>query len=385
MAEGRFRPTLRRVALSWVRPPWSDVVLAGGFLAVSLAQVVVEPIASPAVSLVVAVGSTAPLAWRRVAPATAALAGTAVWTIPTPRGFLLLGFVIAVLLFFSVGAHVRRTWRVAAVTAIGTTVGVVMTLLGPEDPPVAVGAALVVVAPVFAGRLVAHQRAQNARLRDLTEELVRERAGAERAAAAEERTRIARELHDVIGHEVSVIALQADAAAAALAVAPERAAAPVAAIRAAATEALGELRRVVGLLRGPADDEDLRPQPGLADLVELVAHARDAGADVDLALRPPAVPPPPGLQLAVYRVVQEALTNATRHAPGSAVRVRVDGGADALCVEIVSRGGRPGRPPGGGHGLVGMRERVRMHGGELTAGPAGDGFAVTARLPLGRA
>nr|WP_239521895.1 histidine kinase [Geodermatophilus sabuli] len=259
-----------------------------------------------------------------------------------------------------------------------------MTLLGPEAPPTAIGSALVVAGPAAAGRLVAHQRAQTERLRTLTAELVHERAAAERAAAAEERTRIARELHDVIGHEVTVIALQADAAAAALAKAPERAAAPVAAIRSAAAETLAEMRRVVGLLRGPADDgtEDLRPQPGLADLAALADAARAAGTPVELCFRPPAGHPPQSLQVTVYRVVQEAITNAQRHAPGSSVRIRVAADGDVLCIEVSSSGGRRGGPPGGGHGLVGMRERVRLHGGRLVAEPTADGFAVSARLPL---
>jgi signal transduction histidine kinase len=239
-----------------------------------------------------------------------------------------------------------------------------------------------VAGPALAGGLVAQHRAQNARLRELTAELVRERAAAERAAAAEERTRIARELHDVIGHEITVIALQADAAAAALARAPERAGVPIDRIRAAAARTLTEMRRVVGLLRDPEDgDEQLRPQPGLADLAGLVQEARAAGTEVDLVLDPPAVAPPPSLQLTVFRIVQEALTNARRHAPGAPVRVRIDGAGTALCLEGHS-GGRPARAGGSGHGLIGMRERVRMHGGSLEAGPAPDGFLVRARLPL---
>jgi signal transduction histidine kinase len=384
MADGPARPTLPPVDPSRRRPalpPWSDVVLAGAFLAVSLAQVAVEPIAGPGTSVLVAVGSTVPLAWRRVAPSAAALAGTAVWLVPTPRGFLFLGFVMAVLLFFSVGAHTKDLRRILLVTAFGVTVGIVAVLNSPQEPAVAGGAVLAVAAPAVAGRLVAHQRTQTARLRELTAELVRERAAAERTAVAEERARIARELHDVIGHEVSVIALQADAAAAALAKAPERAAAPVATIRSAAATALTEMRRVVGLLRDDGEEER-HPQPGLADLVDLVGAARASCTDVSLDLHPPREPLPPGLQLTVYRVVQEALTNARRHAPGSAVRVRIEASRDALCLEVSSTGGRAVRSPGGGHGLIGMRERVRMHGGDLRTGPTRDGFAVVARLPL---
>jgi signal transduction histidine kinase len=373
-------PSLPRPAV----PPRGDVVLAAVFLLLSLVQVLVAPIASPAVSVLVAVVSTVPLAGRRAWPSAAALVGTAVWLIPTPGGYLLLGYVVAVLLFYSLGAHDPVRWRVVTVTAVAVLISVVGTLLGPDVWQASIGAALAVAAPTAAGVLVAEHRAQNARLRELTEQLVHERAAAERAAAAEERTRIARELHDVIGHEITVIALQADAAAAALARAPERAVVPVDRIREAAARTLTEMRRVVGLLRDPDEgDGELRPQPGLAEIPDLVQEARAGGMDVDLSLCLPAAPPPPSLQLAAFRVVQEALTNARRHAPGAAVRVRVDGDGPALDVEVHSGVGVPDRSvDGGGHGLVGMRERVRMHGGTLSAGAVPDGFLVRARLPL---
>ena len=355
-----------------------------------MAQVLVEPIAGLVTSLLVAVGSTLPLAWRRVYPASAALVMTAAWVLPTPNGFLFLGYVIAGVLFFSVGAYVPSLPRVLLVTVIGVLVGVVMTLLGPEPEPAAIGSALAVAGPVAAGRLVAHQRAQNALLRELTGRLAHERDTAERAARAEERARIARELHDVLGHEVTVIALQADAAAAALAVAPDRAAAPVAAIQASAAEALAEMRRTVGVLR--ADEEacdgettDLRPQPGLADLPSLVEQSRGAGARVELTLCPPPGPVHASVQLAAYRVVQEALTNARRHAPGAPVTVRVVADGDAVVVEVIDSGAPApsAGTTGSGFGLVGMRERVRLLGGRLDAGPVGDGgYTLTARLPI---
>ncbi|WP_346619555.1 sensor histidine kinase [Blastococcus montanus] len=378
MDPSRLRPAL---------PPWSDVVLAGAFLAVSLAQVLVEPIAGPVTSVVVAAGSTLPLAWRRTAPTAAAFAGTAIWLVPTPRGFLFLGFVVAVVLFFSVGAHARSLGRILLVTAFGATVGVAAVLSGPQDPPVAIGAVLAVTAPAAAGRLVAHVREQNARLHELTTELLRERAAAERAAIGEERSRIARELHDVIGHEVTVIALQADAAAAALAKAPERAGAPVEAIRRSAAEALAEMRRVVVMLR-TAEEQDLHPQPGLDDVPALVEQSRNAGTRVHLTLEPPARPAHASVELAAYRLVQEALTNARRHAPGAPVDVRVTGDGTAVLVEVSSRPATAVPCPresveGTGFGLVGMRERVRMLGGRLDAGPTeAGGYLLSARLPL---
>ncbi len=373
MATSQPRPAL---------PPRSDVVLAGVLCVLSLLQVAIAPIAHPVVSVLVAVGSTAPLAWRRLYPGTAALAMTAIWTVPTPDGFLLLGYVIAGLLFYSVGAHVAVPWRIVAVCGIAVVVGVVLTLLGPEHPTAAIGSVLVVIGPAAAGRLVAHQREQNRRLRELTAQLLRERALAERTAVAEERARIARELHDVLGHEVTVIALQADAAAAALAKAPERAAAPIAAIRRSAAEALTEMRRAVGLLRDD-DDGALRPQPGLADVPGLVEQHRAAGESVDLTFRPPSRPLHASVALAGYRLVQEALTNASRHAAGAPVQVCVDGDGAAVVVEVVNAAGGADPQPGSGFGLVGMRERVRVLGGELAAGPtSGGGFGLRARLPV---
>jgi signal transduction histidine kinase len=368
------------------RPPPSDVVVAAVVLVLSLAQIAVAPISTPLLSVVIAVGFALPLAWRRVHPVAGALAMTAVWLIPT-TGFLFLGYVVAALMFFSVGAYVRRLDVVVAVSTWAAAVGVVMTLLGPEPEPAAIGAALVVAGPVVAGRLVAHQRRQTALLEELTGRLVQERAMAERAAVAEERSRIARELHDVIGHEVTVIALQADAAAAALAKAPDRAAAPVEAIRRSAAEALAEMRRVVGMLRA-AEEEDLRPQPGLDDVAALVEQSRAAGARVELTLEPPARPTHASVELAAYRLVQEALTNARRHAPGAPVDVRVVGDDAAVLVEVVNRPAGAVPPPRepaerSGFGLVGMRERVRLLGGRLDAGPTdGGGYALTARLPL---
>lgn len=392
MAEARSAPTLPvvdrpdRSSRRPRRPSWTDVAVAVVFAGLSLAQVLVEPIAGPVASVVIALGSTLPLAWRHLAPVTSALAGSVVWLVPS-EGFLFLGYVVAALLFFSVGTDVAPRWRFLATTGAGTALGVVATVLGPEPWPVAFGSALAVGGPAVAGRLMAHQRAQTALLRDLTARLVQEQATAERAVLAEERTRIARELHDAVGHEVTVIALQADAAAAALVKAPDRASAPIEAIRRSAAEALAEMRRVVGMLRA-ADDDELHPQPALADVPALVEQARAAGARVDLALRPPGRPLHASVELAAYRLVQEALTNARRHAPGAPVDVRVTAAGAEVRVEVrnAPAGALPlPQPPAerSGFGLVGMRERVRVLGGHLDAGPTTDGgYALTARLPL---
>lgn len=357
------------------------MVLAAVFAAVSVLQVLEDPIAGPTASLVVAVGSTVPLVWRRRYPAAAALVGTTVWFVPTD-GYLFGGYVVAALLWFSVGNEVRSLRAVVAVTGVGVVLGVVATLLTDQPPPTAFGSALAIAGPAAAGRLVAHQRSQTARLQELTDQLVRERVTAEQVAVAEERTRIARELHDVIGHDVTVIALQADAAAAALDRAPELAAAPVAAIRQAAGNVLTEMRSVLGLLRTEAG-EQTRPQPGLDDLAALVERARSAGLDVELVHEPMPRPVPATVQLAAYRLVQETLTNAGRHAAGAPVQVRVGADGDAVVVRVVNGRGRRHVTRGAGLGLVGMRERVQVLGGELqVGGRPGGGFSVTARLPL---
>lgn len=360
-----------------------DVVLAAAFCAVSLVQVLLNPIASRPVSVLVAVGSTLPLAWRRRRPVGAALAGSAVWLIPTGDGFLYLGYVIAVLLFFSVGANVPSLRVTIGVTTVGAIFGVVATLRGPEPPPAALGSILAVAAPAAVGRLVGHQRAQAERLEDLAERLRRERAGAERAAVAEERSRIARELHDVVGHEVSVIALQADAAAAALETAPALARAPVSAIRESAGEALAEMRRVLGALREDEDEAGPRPQPGLADLPALAERARAAGTPVELVVDGAPRHAPPSVELAAYRLAQEALTNARKHAPGAPVRIEVIWDNGSVALRVADAGPGTARAPVTGYGLVGMRERVRLVGGELHTGPApGGGFEVAATLPV---
>ena len=246
-----------------------------------------------------------------------------------------------------------------------------MTLLGPEPEPAAIGAALVVIGPGRGGAAGGAPAAGRPRCcEELTGRLVQERATAERAAVAEERSRIARELHDVIGHEVTVIALQADAAAAALAKAPERAAAPVEAIRRSAAEALAEMRRVVGMLRA-AEEEDLRPQPGLdRRRRRWWSSPVPPGPGSTLTLRPPARPTHASVELAAYRLVQEALTNARRHAPGAPVDVRVVGRR--------RRGARRGReqrgradPRAAGPRVVGLRAGRHARAGPAARGTAG--------------
>ncbi|MFI2364752.1 sensor histidine kinase [Promicromonospora sp. NPDC019610] len=260
--------------------------------------------------------------------------------------------------------------------------------------------AVFVVAPWLAGR----NRRQQAELARLAAERVarleRERELVARSARAEERARIATELHDLVGHDLALIAVRAGALEVSAGLAPadrhaDRAA--VAGIRVTATEATDRLRGALGALRdGPAGDGSLLPPH--ETIAALVARAASAGLDVRLDGAPDAASGLAGsragslAEQAAHRVVQEALTNAARHAPGAAVTVRVRRDEDAVRVEVTDAGGAAagpgpgaGRDPGqGGSGLLGLAERVRLLGGTFGAGPAGDGFAVRARIPAAR-
>jgi signal transduction histidine kinase len=357
-----------------------DVVVAVCLAALSLVQVLVLlPIASPAVGVVVALGSTIPVAFRRSHPIGAALVGTVVWLIPTD-GYVWVGYVTAFLLFYSLGAHGRDPRRVAAVVGFGVAVSIVGSVIQGAVIGEYFGAISAVAGPALAGRVVR-------RLRTLTAELERERERSARAAVGEERARIARELHDVVAHGLSVIAIQADAAEATLDRDPALARRPLITIRASAREALTEMRQLLGVLRTAEEDGDgaLAPQPGLDQLPALVEGARAAGHPIDLSVHGRPRPLPASLDLSAYRILQEALTNVRKHAPRAPATVTLDWGDAALALAVRDHGAGPAprSDDNGGHGLLGMRERVRMHGGELRTGAAPDGgFAVEAVLPL---
>ena len=203
-------------------------------------------------------------------------------------------------------------------------------------------------------------------------------------AVAEERRRIAREMHDLVGHSVSVMVVQAGGARRILDRDPDRAIEAAIRIEQTGRAALAEMRRLLGLM-GPSETDQFAPQPTLAGLGGLVQRARDAGLPVGLRVDGEPRELPAGAELAAYRVVQEALTNAIKHAGRAPTEVVVRWDPEALEI-VVSDTGRGASPPaegGGGHGLVGMRERVRVYGGELTALPRPDGgFVVRARIPL---
>jgi signal transduction histidine kinase len=216
-----------------------------------------------------------------------------------------------------------------------------------------------------------------------------ERAELEQArrAVLEERARIARELHDVVAHHMSLIAVRAETAPYRLSDLPESARAEFASLSDVAREALTEMRRLLGVLRHD-EPAGLAPQPQLSDLPALVETARKAGVTVELSAPPALDQVPIGVALCAYRIVQESLSNASQHAPGAAVTVSVDHEAGAVLLRVANGPGGSGGPSasehGPGHGLTGMRERVALLGGSLSAGPAPDGgYVVCAVLPFG--
>ena len=216
-----------------------------------------------------------------------------------------------------------------------------------------------------------------------------ERAEDERArrAVLEERTRIARELHDVVAHHMSLIAVRAETAPYRLTGLPESARAEFGALSEVAREALAEMRRLLGVLRHD-QPADLAPQPNLADLPSLVDTVRRAGISVELSVPLALGQIPSGVAVCAYRIVQESLSNASQHAPGAAVTVSVGHDSGAVLLRVANGPGGPTGPAGNdhraGHGLTGMRERVALLGGSLSAGPAPDGgFVVSAVLPAG--
>jgi signal transduction histidine kinase len=232
-----------------------------------------------------------------------------------------------------------------------------------------------------AGKALRARRDRAVELEDRADRLEREQDARERQAAAEERARIARELHDIVAHRVTTIVIQADSGAVTMNE-PERAREAFETIAASGRDALTELRRLLGLLDSGDEGPAVAPQPGIARLGELVQGARDAGLAVDTHVEGDVEALPAAVDLTAYRIVQEALTNALRHA-GTPAQVRVSRAAGELVVEVRNRlADRPLNGEGAGRGVAGMRERVRVYDGELTAAAVDGEWVLRAKLPL---
>jgi signal transduction histidine kinase len=234
----------------------------------------------------------------------------------------------------------------------------------------------------FVGFILRRRTVQTAELRRRAELAEQARENEAARAVAEERARIARELHDVIAHSVSVMVVQTAGVRRLLAPELERERQALETVEKTGRQALAEMRRLLGVLRTEADRPDLHPQPGLTTIQQLVEQIRTAGLPVDLAVEGEPVELPPGVDLAAFRIVQEALTNTLEHAGPAHAWVRVRYGAGELEL-TVSNDGQTTAADADGYGLVGMKERVNLYGGTLEAGPReGGGYSVSARLPL---
>jgi signal transduction histidine kinase len=264
------------------------------------------------------------------------------------------------------------------VTAAGTAIALVIVLLG--DAPGFGAPQLMSTCVAYGAAMLIGWIAQSRRHRIAA--LESEQAEAALRAAADERLRIARELHDVVAHSLGVIAVQASVGMQVLDADPDEARHSLENISRASRSSLAEIRRLLGVVRKPEGAPAYAPAPGLVDLDRLVQEMEGAGLAVDFGVEGDTDRVPPGVGLAAYRIVQEALSNTLRHARASRATVRLNGSAQALSVEVTDDGRGPNGKRPAGYGLVGMRERVAVYGGSLDAGPvAGGGFRVAARLP----
>jgi signal transduction histidine kinase len=382
--------TLGALAADYRRPAGPVVIAAVLAVSAVLAASTSRPQLSQDAATVLALLATAPIAVIRRFPATAIgitlaasfgflLAGRLAWPPPAMAGWVIALAACPVMLS-----------RKAAIRVFVLSEAVVLLAAMPAAPSATpwdatAAEALAVIAAWGVGETLRsrrqaalYQAAAAQQLRDLSE----------RDALARERTSIARELHDVVAHHVSMIAVRAGTAPYAIGDLPESGREAFSEIAQEARTALTELRVVLGVLRDPAKVSEAAPQPRIADIKALLARVRTAGTQVTDVTTGVARDLPGSVELCAYRIVQEAVTNAGRHAAGSHVRVTIAHQPTAVLVAVSNSAPDAARPPqrdplpATGYGLVGLRERVTMLGGEITAGPDGDGFAVRAVLPV---
>jgi signal transduction histidine kinase len=388
------------------RPPLTERLGPEGWLAIDcviavlLAVVFLVGSTRPAygipiwVAYVLALVSTLPVAVRRLWPLpvlavvlAGSVAAMAIGTGKDPS-------VAVALALYLVGLRYPRRTSLAVLAGVlaATAAGMVAggAALGYREAgnlAARVAEEAVFLAAAWAiGVAVREQHAYTAGLREQAERRVQAQLAEARHAVAAERLRIAREMHDVVAHSLSLIAMQAGVGNYVAAARPEEAARTLASIEATSRAAMREMRRLVGVLRDDQAEPELAPAHGLADVGQLITGTADAGVRVQLEIRGVQRPVPPGVDLAAYRIVQEALTNVVKHAQTTESRVVVTYADDAIGLEITDDGhGAPADSvaASAGHGMAGMAERVSLFGGEFHAGPRpGQGFRVAARLPL---
>ena len=361
---------------------WSDVFLAAFLSAMAVAEGASQDSLgfSPAVLL-----CTAPLLVRRRWPVAVLLTALAGFTLAgNATGFAaLLGGVTAAVSLGLYTRHPNLAPFIVTASAIvislefGRGQTTTLPIPGAVLPFVLLGAAF------LAGREIASRQQQLNQQTERAGRLERDREEAIKAAAEAGRRHIARELHDVVAHSVGVMVVQAGAARKVLEEKPEAARESLLAVEATGHEAMAELRRLLGVLSENGSDAPLMPQPGLESLDALVSRVTDAGLPVELRIEGETQPLAPGVNVAAYRIVQEALTNALKYAGGAPTEVVVRYTPQAIELEVVDEGMVSTPADGIGRGLIGMRERVALFGGTIEAGNRADrGYAVRARLPL---
>jgi signal transduction histidine kinase len=338
----------------------------------------------PVATYLLLAASSAALLWRRTRPLVVlsiTLAAGLAWDLIRLADGPSLAILVSL---YGVGRYITDN-RTSLLTVGAAMVVVVADDLIEGEAPSVVGVSLgLVFLAWYVGRRVESRRRYLALIEERTEYLERERTAEARRAVAEERTRIARELHDLVAHRVSMITVQAGAAQTVAPSDPDRAIRSMAAVEQAGREALEELRQVLGVLRGDEESGTLAPMHGLADISDLVEETQRAGVHVSLSTDGTPDALPTRLDLASYRIIQEALTNVVKHGgPNPEAEVRISADGTTLTIEVTDRGSGMTTLPGSGQGLVGMRERATLLGGSFEAGPRPDGgFRVIARLPL---
>lgn len=364
------------------RPPGADLLVAAGLMVAALTEVwVTDTARGPrGVATVVALLSAVPLAWRRKAPLVAVAGAVAAILFPLIVQPVVETDGLAVVIAWLVAVHAinaYRPWWTAALATLAVLVSTTLVIVASPVTPGQQAGNVVWTLAIFGAAAAAGQV-----MRRLGARLNSERVAAEAAARADEQRRLARELHDVVAHGVAVMVVQAGAAQELVHVDPDHASRLLDAVQRTGEQSAAELRRMLDLLGGDPPGRD--PQPRLTDLPDLIERVRGAGLFVALDSPMVVEDVPPGLQATAYRVVQEGLTNALKHGSGSAVSVKVRSDSGVLAVTIDDEGSfaAPTQASTRGHGLHGLRERVRLYGGTFQAGPRGSCWRVHASLPL---
>ncbi len=378
------------------RPVVADTVFALALTALAIiatAQADVDPSERDAnvFAWILLVGICLPVAFRRIAPVAATwvmlIFNATYWVVDFPDEATGMTLLIGV---YSIGAHVDRpaSLRHGAGVIVGIVAVGTAGVISPEDdlPWFAIPAFVIMYGTAWIlGDNLRTRRAYMLELERTAAHAEAQRLAEARHAVADERTRIARELHDVVAHSMSVMVVQAGAARRVLDANPQQAADALEAIEDTGRQSLDEMRRILGVLRSDDEQLELAPAPSLDDFGRLVDQCEQAGLPVELTVEGDPVELPASLELSAYRIVQESLTNTLKHAGPARATVSVTYGAEELRVCVNDDGrGAAATTAGAGQGLVGMRERVEAFGGSLDAGPrAGGGYAVSAVLPIG--